>query len=236
MTRKTTSFTIKNFSLSHYLKFKAECALRGLSVKKGLSLAMSSFIGKKHQVSFVKPMLISEIPGHEKTIENQSEIYVQPKLNGWRCMANLRTRKIYRRSDDNLGKEITTMPHINDALPVFTGIEWTDGELYCHGLTLGQIQSGISKGNTDIKFHAFDLVTSDSFEIRYAELLELRYKDSGFQIVRADCITPNKIQDYYHKIMSWSYEGIIIRLLNHPYEQYRSTAIFKKKPVIDPTV
>ncbi len=59
------------------------------------------------------PMLVSELPGHMNRINAAPYVFVQPKLDGHCCMANTRTRKIYTRS----GHEITTLPHINTALP-----------------------------------------------------------------------------------------------------------------------
>ena len=138
--------------------------------------------------------------------------------------------------EQGLGKEIITLSHINDALPVFDGIEWIDGELYYHESTLGQIQSMISRGDSRLEFHAFDVVLEDSFDVRYKELLKLKpITTYGFQIVQSVLINPDQIQTHYDSYIKNKYEGMIIRLLNRSYEQCRSTSIFKKKPVIDPT-
>lgn len=168
------------------------------------------------------PMLLSEIPGHRSDIMDQPLIYVQPKLDGWRCMANTRTRKIYTRS----GRELSTLPHINSALPV-DGPEWLDGELYVHGHNVNQIQSMIKKGDSRIQFHIFDMVSPMPFSYRYRAIRSLSER---MNTVEAVTVRPQDISAYYEDYLAQGYEGLVIRLDGHPYEHGRSTKIFKMKP------
>ena len=174
----------------------------------------------------ISPMLLSEIPGHRERIDAQPYVFVQPKLNGWRCMANTVTRRIYTRS----GREITTLPHINSALPV-GGPEWLDGELYRHGWGLDKIAAGIKKGSPEIQYHVFDCVSDEPFDIRD----NINFKTCSIssrsivQHVKAIRCEPIYIKDMYKKYLSWNYEGLVIRLDGVGYEHKRSVNIFKMK-------
>lgn len=176
------------------------------------------------QPGFIPPMLVSEIPGHRDRIAAQEYVFVQPKQAGWRGMANTRTKKLYTRS----GREITTLPHINAALPT-TGPEWLDGELYKHGRTEAEIQSMIKRGSAEMEFHVFDCVHSDPFFLRYHEQIPTFYY-SPIKNVHTMQIRPDEISHAYQHVLDCGYEGLIIRLDGHGYEHKRSINVFKMKP------
>ena len=184
---------------------------------------------KEFDGAFSSPMLVSEIPGHRDRISSEPYVFVQPKLDGWCCMANTRTRKIYTRS----GREITTLPHIQAALPV-DGPEWLHGELYIHRVWLDNIQSMIKNGNLMIEFHVFDLVDAELAKARFSYLYSKWHHLSTctmpIKLVETYEIMPEQIEDYYERFLSAGYEGIIIRLDGHGYEHKRSANVFKMKP------
>jgi ATP-dependent DNA ligase len=175
------------------------------------------------------PMLISEIPGHRGRILAERHVYVQPKLDGWCCMANTRTRKLYSRS----GKEITTLPHINAALPV-EGPEWLHGELYVHGAGVDKVQSMIKRGDERIEFHVFDCVSDEPFSVRIERVLELATNGNSIggaiKTVPTVWSKPSQVGEFYRAALIHGWEGLIVRLDGHGYEHKRSINIFKMKP------
>lgn len=168
------------------------------------------------------PMLLSEIPGHRTDIMAQDYVYVQPKLDGWRCLANTRTGRIYTRS----GREITTLPHVQATLPS-SGPEWLDGELYAHGYNVDQIQSMIKQGDHRIRLHVFDTVSAMPFSYRYKDVRALSEHINTVEAIR---IRPQEITVYYKEYLAQGYEGLVIRLDGHAYKHGRSLNIFKMKP------
>lgn len=181
---------------------------------------------------FVKPMLVSEIPGYRDRIKSAGHLFVQPKLDGWCCMANTRTRKIYTRS----GNEITTLPHINAALPT-GGPTWLHGELWKQGANCDDVQRMVKRGDASIELHVFDLVDPEPFKARtsYIHICMTPFTPIGrscnpIKTVPTFEIMPEQIDDFYIRFRAEGYEGIIIRLDGHGYQHHRSINVFKMKP------
>ena len=173
----------------------------------------------------IKPMLVSEIPGHRDRIASQEYVFVQPKLDGWCCMANTRTRKIYTRS----GREITTLPHINAALPA-EGPEWLHGELWKQGANCDDVQRMVKRRDASLEFHVFDCVGEKDFSDRFFYYPIRDYLEGQIKYVGTCKMQPNMISDFYNMALLNGYEGIIIRLDGHGYEHRRSANVFKMKP------
>lgn len=191
------------------------------------------------------PQLVSEIPGHRDRIMSEPYVFVQPKLDGWCCMANTVTRKIYTRR----GAEITTLPHINAALPV-DGPEWLHGELWKTGANCDDIQSMVKRGSDEVELHVFDCVSDEGFGARIENLqrnvkiehpivlvewgifsiglARYTWASQGFGTGTDDLI------DYFQRkaenAPNEGYEGLIIRLDGHGYYHGRSVHVFKMKP------
>ena len=172
---------------------------------------------------FKPPMLVSETPGHTERINAQPYVFVQPKLDGHCCMANTRTRKIYTRS----GHEITTLPHINAALPI-DGPEWLHGELWKAGATADSVGVMIRAGDASLGLHVFDCVSDEGFCLRIVHT----FKNNGIVVRQVPFrrISPDRIKEHYEYYLSQGYEGIIIRLDGHGYYHGRSQNVFKIKP------
>ena len=114
---------------------------------------------------------------------------LQPKLDGWRVIADLCTGRVFLRS----GRELTTVNHIHHALrerPT-TRFRYVDGELmhpdgrhYIHGCTHAQ-----SRPADVLRLHIFDVVRSESdmpFSQRctlLSEWLGSPQTDSALQLV-----------------------------------------------------
>ena len=178
----------------------------------------------------IKPMLVSEIPGHQGRINAAPYVFVQPKLDGHCCMANTRTRKIYSRC----GREITTLPHINAGLPV-SGPEWLHGELWKYGATSDGVDCIKKYGGKSLELHVFDCVSDEAFKARMMSVFDsfiISPPVNRNVILKVPTyeIMPEQIEDYYARFISAGYEGMIIRLDGHPYYHGRSQNVFKMKP------
>lgn len=171
------------------------------------------------------PQLVSEIPGHRDRIMSEPYVFVQPKLDGWCCMANTVTRKIYTRS----GAEIVNLPHINAALPVY-GPEWLHGELWKPGANCDDIQSMVKRGSDEVELHVFDCVSDEGFGPRTVSLINPIVARETVKRVPTYQASPEQIEDFYDRFISDGYEGIIIRLDGHGYHHGRSVNVFKMKP------
>jgi len=186
----------------------------------------------------IKPMLVSETPGHKARIMSQPFVYVQPKRDGWCCVANARTRKIYTRN----GNEITNLPHINEGLPE-AGPEWLHGELYIEGGNCDDVQRAVKNGDPEkaIGLFVFDCVLDEEFGSRIERVYDAMshrpliwephwaVNDTVRPVIHTQIMT-YEIQKFYERYLAEGYEGIIIRLTGATYEHGRSINVFKIKP------
>jgi DNA ligase-1 len=191
---------------------------------------------------FFKPMLAAKWEDRLNKVEYP--VYVQPKLDGVRCIAN--SDGLWTRT----GKQIVSCPHIEIALePLFeTDPDLVlDGELYNHKLRddFNQIISLVRKTKpTDedladsknmVEFHVYDLPSCDDiYSVRRTELEQvLRYEDSCLEFVQTDFATSQKdVDGLFGQYVEQGYEGGIIRL-DMPYEQKRSNSLLKRKDFED---
>lgn len=163
-------------------------------------------------------MLLSEYPEYINEINKESYVYIQPKLNGWRCVLNTVTGTLYSRSG-----QIITLTHVSTDC-IGKGLPgWLDGELYIHGYTLGQIQSMIKKQDIRVMFHCFDVIDKGVFSERFKV---------NYNTVYTQKIKPSEIESVYNGYLYNGFEGAVIRL-DREYESGRSRNIFKLKPVYD---
>lgn len=170
-------------------------------------------------------MLLSEYRSCEEYVNQETDVFIQPKLDGWRCVVDTKTGALYSRT----GNEIK-LPHISTDV-IDRGLpEFLDGELYCHGFTLGQIQSMIRKGDTRIKLHIFDVVSDATYEDR-AEIVAGIAETENIKRVETHRISPADVDLYYHRFLDAGYEGAVIRLAWARYEQRRVRTVIKLKPV-----
>lgn len=173
------------------------------------------------------PMLVSEYPCHSQRVARESEIFIQPKLNGWRCIADMSTGELYSRSG-----QVFALPHISDDFRSMRRSGFIDGELYCHGFTLGEIQTMIKKSDPRIKFHAFDILSPGDFAARSAALNQVR-GTKNIEIVQTFKIESREIDAYYNLFLAAKFEGAIVRMSGGRYESGRSADVLKIKPVYD---
>ena len=171
---------------------------------------------------------------------NSKDIFIQPKLDGVRCIAFKRGSDIKLMSRDY--KPIKNMDHIIHKLQFLPdGIY--DGELYIHGLSFQNIFSLISKyrkGETEkIQYHIYDIIdTIKSFKDRFiiptykgGYLKNIINENSIIRFVKCGLIKEeNDILPITRTFVYTGYEGSIIRHGDNAYEtNKRSSSLLKCK-------
>ncbi len=196
---------------------------------------------------FFKPMLAQGWTKRKDKINYGDAVYVQPKLDGIRCLFS--AAGPFSRT----GKPIVTIPHIVEALaPLFAAYPDAviDGELYNHDLKedFNEIISMVRKGKPDatafkksaemVQYHVYDFpgLLDSKFSDRSAELARLHTEfnlPNCIQLVPTIKVTNEKEVDVaYGEYLELGYEGGIIRL-NGPYDQKRSNSLIKRKDFED---
>lgn len=169
-------------------------------------------------------------------------VYVQPKLNGVRCLMERKGDEILFHSRG--GKQFTTLDHIkNDALKVMKDGEILDGEVYCHGhLTFQELVSLIKndkkkkenalKLSQYVKFWNYDRCENQPFKVRGGSLVN---RGSIYHVPTFLAHNEDEVMFFHQSFMLSGYEGTMIRSGgDEPYTfQYRSSSLLKYKDFQD---
>ena len=172
--------------------------------------------------------------------------YVQPKLDGLRCIATKTKNKVklWFRS----GKEITTMSHIaKDLHKIMKEGDIFDGELYAHKEDFNTFTGAIranknlnSEITEKIKYHIYDypriegLIEKNGFKERLAVYSSLNVNNKYLQTVETVLVENfEQAMELYKRFIEEGYEGIMFRNIDMPYEQKRSYNLLKYKEFID---
>ena len=153
--------------------------------------------------------------------------FVQPKLDGVRCIA---------KSDGTLlsrNRKPLFVPHIADQVQKMDPLYPLDGELYIHGLPFQDIQGRVSvqtdtKLKREIQYHIYDTISDLPFRAR-KQYLPNRKTNKFLRRVHTQIIRREDLEDCLDHFIDGGYEGIILRLDNFPYEHRRSQSLIKYK-------
>ena len=172
--------------------------------------------------------------------------YVQPKLDGVRCLAK-RVKGVIE-FISRKGKQYQTLTHIEKELKEIMDVaEVFDGEIYIHGENFQDIISAVKNvkhksttliDSNRLEYHIYDLADkTKSFRDRY-DLLESKFKGKKFKylkLVRTGVMTSEKgIKPYHRLFVDDGYEGLIIRNMKGKYEfNVRSNNLQKYKEFFD---
>lgn len=174
--------------------------------------------------------------------------YLQPKLDGFRCLHRVGTDKLWSRQS----KEFLNCDHIIESLSKLTakfeGIT-LDGELYCHGglfEDLGVLRKKkLSKVDLTkmkkIKYHIYDIVDgSKTFEerLKILETLNLFIQEHKLEsICTVETIKIEKqaqIKEGHSNYIQLGYEGTMVRNSFSCYlQKFRSYDLLKYKDFQD---
>jgi DNA ligase-1 len=207
---------------------QAEAEIKSL-MKAKLEEGYFETIEQASTIEFISPMLAKEYSKEKHKIEYPC--YVQPKLDGMRCLKN----KTVLTSREN--KVIDTLPHIQKELDSLRTL--LDGELYAHGKSFQENMSLIKKNTEEsslIKFHVYDLVmTNTCFRDRY-NLLKYYVEDcEHIELVPTYRInSEEELKKYHAQFLAEGYEGTMIRHGDEGYKvNGRSSNLLKYKDFLD---
>jgi len=177
-------------------------------------------------------------------------VYLQPKLDGLRCLAS----KTWLRSRD--GIYYRQLPHISHALAHLPDDVILDGELYVHDKPFQEMSSIIKRdlphpNYHEMQYHVYDIVDQQlPFTERKDALVDIHYelkqgyidnefvdpltnKQIPFPIHRVETVFDGKLQidAYLQRCVERGYEGCMIRNPMGLYEcDLRSYTLMKHKP------
>jgi ATP-dependent DNA ligase len=178
------------------------------------------------------PMLADKYEDHEDKISDDAEIFIQPKLDGIRCMAHLPTGKLYSRQR----KPIDRLPHIEEAVRTLgqraKGLEWLDGELYVHGMAFQDVQRLVRGADPDGKtrYNVYDTVLNKPFHGRNQLLSKLELNGLPITLVPTERSTKAQVDGTLQRWLDAKYEGCMVRIGTKGYElNKRSTSLLKCK-------
>jgi DNA ligase-1 len=204
-----------------------------------------------------KPMLAQPAGDYSRITKEEWEsgLYIQPKLDGVRCLIQCDNRRLlpyyqaitaYSRT----GKEWKNIDHIlKELVPFFEKYPDVilDGELYNHDLrdNFEKIISLVRKTKpTDedrlesaekVQFHCYDMIDDDnmSYSDRYEFLGHtLTFIDSVHTLDTFGVYNTEEVEVCHEDFLEQGYEGSILRK-NEPYECKRSWTLMKIKDFSD---
>ena len=197
------------------------------------------------------PMLASDFEKQKTKMEYP--VYVQPKLDGVRCLAFWEESII----DGKPGRKIRLLsrggkdyfvPHIQKDLSDFLELETVfDGELYIHGETLQGINRLVKKfrdganGTARLQYHVYDAFNKETTETEFSErLYSLRSffqnkEENSIKLVETKSVSSEKeVYTSMSQFCQTGYEGAIVRRPTGLYELgYRSRDLLKVKTFKD---
>lgn len=195
---------------------------------------------KSGESDILLPMLAHDYKKRGKDIEWPA--YVQPKLDGVRCLATKVSSKEIRYTSRG-GKEFTTLEHLTPhLLKMMRKGETFDGELFSLELTFQETVSAIKRAKTEnlntkkIEYWVYDLVLPKVPFRKRTELLgelvvpglPVVFVDTGLAMDESAMLKAHAmhVQD--------GFEGTIIRNLDGTYRKdFRSPDLQKYKDFID---
>jgi len=185
--------------------------------------------------------------------------YIQPKLDGIRCFAKVKTGDLKSRQM----KPFETLSHISQEVKKLgqmmgkDGEEiWLDGEIYHHEIEFGVIQ-GICNSITSSKnLTPEKLAIAGELQYFIYDIYDHKNPDTGYQnrfqnlqkilsgsatkfkhliLLETHMVSsPQEIKDYHQNFVGQKYEGVILRNITGPYEpNKRSQHLQKYKSFLD---
>ena len=234
MTIKETIIKEETYKEETYKVAKKEWTKK---IKQGYSINEYSNINTNTNISEnIKPMLALEM--EEKLIK--FPVFVQPKLDGIRCLIYKKNGHIIFQSRQNklFDPFLHLLPELNLIFDKHDII--LDGELYCHGLGFESVTSMVRRAKTKhpdvdkLNYVIYDCI-NNNLNIKYEERMKLlspfKFKKVFF-IDTAQITNMKQIEDAHMFYTKDGYEGVMIRG-NGPYKHGRSKDLLKYKKFLD---
>jgi len=188
----------------------------------------------------IRPMLAIEM--EEKLVKFLPSTFVQPKLDGIRCLIYLNENQIIFQSRQNKLFEpfVHLLPDLEKIFKNYPSII-LDGELYCHGLGFETVTSMVRRAKTrhldveKINYVIYDCIHEtkpDTGYIQRTNCISSIGFENVFFIDTIEVTTMKQIEDAHTHYTGNGYEGIMIRS-NGPYKHGRSKDLLKYKKFKD---
>lgn len=198
---------------------------------------------QKLELNMIRPMLAHKFADKQKHIKYPC--FVQPKLDGVRCLA-------YKENDivnlmSRTGKEFSHLNHIREALQKIDFNGFLDGELFTTKMEFSDISGIIRKQKlTDediqlsynIEYHVYDTFDTDNLELPFNErnqiIKDFKLKKYLQYVPTYLCKTEENMLSKYDDFVNKGFEGIMIRNYSGLYKiKFRSNDLIKLKPFLD---
>jgi len=195
----------------------------------------------------IKPMLAYKVD--KKPVDWSENVFIQPKLDGVRCVIQLDNDKVV--SHSRTGKQFFNIAHIEESLQDFFAHSpdvVLDGELYNHDLrddfekiiSLVRKQKPTSDDRLQaknlIQFHCYDYIETvmdQPYGYRMNQLTTSDMYSYCVKYVPTNIVLRMDDAKVYHaRNLANDYEGSILRL-DKPYQQKRSYNLQKFKDFSD---
>lgn len=172
---------------------------------------------------------------HDRKHDITFPCYVQPKLNGVRCI--YQNGKFMSRK----GKEYTTLDHLIPELDAL-GVKVPDGEIFVRDMTLQEIIRRVKKdrvASTDaLEYWIYDQINDADFEDRNADIaFKFTFFEGNRRLVYVPTVEVNsekEIKQWHDKWVAEGFEGAIVRNMNGKYKvKHRSKDLQKYKEFVD---
>jgi len=194
----------------------------------------------------IKPMLAYKVD--KKPVDWSEKVYIQPKLDGVRCVITLDEKENIR-CFSRTGKEFHNLQHIKDSLKPwfeFHDDVILDGELYNHDLrdNFEKIISLVRKQKPTesdkleaaelVQFHCYDYIDQmHDYSTRMNQLVTTDMYSDCVKYVETTLVNSKEAAQLRHQYnLNNGYEGSILRL-DAPYQCKRSYNLQKFKDFND---
>lgn len=171
--------------------------------------------------------------------------FVQPKLDGLRCIMYWDSKDEKVVSQSRTGCIYETMTHIENKIKVLFNDNPNliiDGELYTNEIAFEELAGLIKKKKITekdreklllVKYHIYDIINDDPYIERYKSIEYIFEKYNNETYIKVNtriCENEEKFKLYFYEYIENGYEGIILRNKNGIYRQnYRSNDLQKYK-------
>lgn len=226
-------------------------------LQQGFLQAESKFNDKKNKHNFresieelyrgedlvLKPMLAYDYFKHSKKVEEWNDIYIQPKLDGYRMIYNSKSGKCTSRQ--GIEYNILYGQTLNNELCKLKDII-LDGELYTDKLDFEELavlkKKKVLKNDLNnlnmVKYHVYDIVDKTKTFRERNDILKQLFKEYDFEMIeyvdtyniKKTEMLQKELRSYHDKFVEEKFEGAIIRNGDAEYlENHRSTSLLKYK-------
>ena len=214
-------------------------ALHTKKLRKDYTLDPNAKAGQTSELieGGVLPMLAHKFSEHGDKLKYPC--FVQPKLDGLRCIA-IAGGGLWSRTR----KPITGVPHIQKAIDAFANAGYIfDGELYAHShkQQFEQIvhlvrQETPTEGHEAIQYHIYDMpnTAGQGFGTRYAHLKSaFEFGDPLVLVETREVANEDELMLAFEDFLAQGYEGAIARNADGLYLNKRSYDLLKIKKFDD---